>query len=294
MTVPGAFGARPRACVTVVHGNTKIYINDPDMISSTLSQLGALSRPADRVEASTLAVAASRLLESASERLPGSKLRGLRDVEFHCRAMLNSDDRRFIQQLNAAYSLERHLAAPELLQRVDAICDSFKNMRTANEAACAPPSPPSSPTSAGWDEDVSENSVHLSARVEHLEAMTQKVISGIDLLLTRELAPHRYAIGDDSSRSVATEDYCPDLVDDSAAPDAVVGTPACADQSERDAATLIVRSAITRGLVRARHRHIAKWGKLAAGIHAANTPTVVMRVMMAMLQDMNATWAGHT
>jgi len=85
-----------------------MHINDPSHLEQALEAMREQPRCDDAAYILSLASAADRVQQAASEVFPRATLRSLRDVLFHARGKLPSSELRWLQQLNSAYSFARH------------------------------------------------------------------------------------------------------------------------------------------------------------------------------------------
>ena len=117
-----------RSHFIVRHGEVVIHVADDAGLSHVLALLlkGRDDRAAQHSGhcVAQLAEFSGALLDASSARLPHARLRGLRDVAFHC-ALLDESDVQLVKDINVAYSLLRHRGLSDLQGNADRICASI-------------------------------------------------------------------------------------------------------------------------------------------------------------------------
>ena len=112
-----------RSPIALVHGHFKVYLSDPSLLEGTLRGFLAAEASAMPVPgpAAWLSDAARRILDAAGSSCRGRHLRSLRDVAFHLRGSLPNVTIKFVQQINSAYALFRHVPQSDIDAKVDAL-----------------------------------------------------------------------------------------------------------------------------------------------------------------------------
>lgn len=95
---------------TLRAGSLLVHVSTPEDFELALAKIKA--QPCEANATGVLASCADKILDAAAEAHPNRKLRGLRDIAYHC--PMNSADKKFVTQLNAACSLTRHLPAVDI------------------------------------------------------------------------------------------------------------------------------------------------------------------------------------
>lgn len=102
--------AMPPPRYSVRSGAMLIRTHSPEDLAGAVRVLQKAQPPRAQETAGLLAYLASSLMKCASKWHPQAHVRGLRDVAFHLRQEVHPPDHLLIVQLNAAFSLLRHVA----------------------------------------------------------------------------------------------------------------------------------------------------------------------------------------
>lgn len=110
------------SALCVRRGSVLVHVNDPAMLSATIA---ALDSPPQHPtsEHDHIAKAADILMQAVGRVAP--EIRFLRDAAFLGRRALDSADHKFVQTLNSAYAMIRHLPGAELEKRAARIAETL-------------------------------------------------------------------------------------------------------------------------------------------------------------------------
>ena len=118
-----------RAPVALVAGGIKVFVNDVAHLGAVVAALQAQPKSGSALGLETIAAAAARVMQEASQAYPNCRVRSLRDVAWCSRGKMAPHLLRFVQQLNAAYSLLRHVTTPDFEKTMDEIAEALAQMR---------------------------------------------------------------------------------------------------------------------------------------------------------------------
>ena len=128
-----------RAPVALVAGGIKVFVNDVAQLGAVVAALQAQPQSGSALGLEIIAAAAARVMQEASQSYPDCRVRSLRDVAWCSQGKMAPHLLRFVQQLNAAYSLLRHVTAPDFERTMDEIAEALAQMRLQAEPDGAQP-----------------------------------------------------------------------------------------------------------------------------------------------------------
>eukprot|EP00929_Paragymnodinium_shiwhaense_P108310 TRINITY_DN74628_c0_g1_i1.p1 TRINITY_DN74628_c0_g1~~TRINITY_DN74628_c0_g1_i1.p1 ORF type:complete len:402 (+),score=78.90 TRINITY_DN74628_c0_g1_i1:51-1256(+) len=111
-----------RAPISIVRGNLKIYVNQPELLPQVMSHLTS-----GEGHVGVLAMATARLLDGAATFAGGASIKSLRDLRYTYRGSLSTGSDRFVQDLNAAYKLLRHNAQKDIDNMIEGVILDISN-----------------------------------------------------------------------------------------------------------------------------------------------------------------------
>ena len=132
-------GCRPPP-VSVRHGQLLIMVNDITTLSTIFEQLEKKEHHTQECydPVAALASASRVLMDAAAVVQRPAQPRSLWDVRFHLRQVLPAADVKFIDNVNEAFTLLRHVSLPELAARAEDIASRIRTLCNPDMAQVLP------------------------------------------------------------------------------------------------------------------------------------------------------------
>jgi hypothetical protein len=118
-----------KSAITVLNGNYKVFINDPQLIHTTFEKMHLLNAHMKKDDdIGSLASMSLDLIDVTARTFPGAKVRSLRDVAYLLRGKVEPKTIKHINDLNVTYSTIRHLASSGLRSIVNKIIHDIESI----------------------------------------------------------------------------------------------------------------------------------------------------------------------